>query len=68
MRAVAEKMQRGAEVLRKTGGDEATVRFGVSNGSVVCGEISGGCGAIRHQRRVAVLLDVRAQNRAAVAA
>ena len=68
VRSVADGVQRGAEVLRKAGGDEAAVRFGVNNGSVVRGEISGGIRTCGSKRRMAVLLDVRAQDSAAVAA
>ena len=68
VRGVADGVQRGAEVLRKTGSDEAAVCFGVSNGSVVRGEISGGIRTCSGKWRVAVLLDVRAQDSAAIAA
>ena len=66
--AVADEVVRAAELLREAGGDEGAVGGCVGAGGVVRGKVGGCLTAVCGEWLVAVALDVRAQNTAAVAA
>ena len=66
--AVADEAVRAAELLREAGGDEGAVGSRIGAGGIVRGKVGSRFAAVRGKWFVAVALDVRAQNTAAVAA